>query len=62
MRDQEMKEIRAHGKSRNSYSDFTAHKKQHEQTEDYWGDTRSGDFAYVIGMDLFTNAEFIQSV
>lgn len=54
-----MKEILANGKGAIPIliSQLTETMRTKYQIADYWGDTRSGDVAYVILTDLFTDAD-----
>jgi hypothetical protein len=54
-----MREILADGKDAIPIliSQLTETTRTKEQIADYWGDTRSGDVAYVVLTDLFTNSD-----
>jgi hypothetical protein len=54
-----MKEIRGDGKDAIPIliSQLTETARTKYQIADYWGDTRSGDIAYVILIDLFTDSD-----
>jgi len=54
-----MKQILADGKNAipTLISQLTETMRTKKQIADYWGDTRSGDVAYVILTDLFTESD-----